>query len=256
MMYPAAASSASRRRSSSYRSRRLSWNSQPSHFERRSACRSNQKSTSYPRMRAWNSRPGKVVLPRQRPHPALELAVECSPSITHSSSAAPRAPGRRAARARMHADRRVQRDRRSEPIRDDVTDRRDDAARIHGAEVAQHAQMFAVAMPWQTRGVRSRRSRGRCTTTPSSVASRLRSTSISSVGSSSGRGIPHSSRPTGATPCAPRPAASTAAAIICSRVCRLPYRRATPGSRREHPVGIALVPRRRARPRDVSAAHA
>ena len=40
-------------------------------------------------------------------------------------------------------------------------------------------------------GVRSRRSRGRCTTTPSSAASRSRTGRMTSTGSSSGRGTPH-----------------------------------------------------------------
>ena len=151
VMYPAAASSASRRRSSSYRSRRLSWNSQPSHSSTIGVSM-NQKSTSYPRMRAMKLPPRKVVLLRQRPHPALEFTVEVlghrSPILRVRSQRWDTAPPL----TRMHADRRIQRRRRCELTRDDVSDGCDDTARINGAEVAQHSQNIrgcdAMAARW------------------------------------------------------------------------------------------------------------
>ena len=73
--------------------------------------------------------------------------------------------------------------------------------------------MFDVRMFWRSTGVRSLRSRGRWTTTAVEGACRDRWSSITSIGSSSGRGMPQRCAADRCDAAAPWPAARTAAAI-------------------------------------------
>ena len=79
-------------------------------------------------------------------------------------------------------------------------------------------------------GVRSRRSRGRWTIAPATVASRERSGTMTSTGSSAGRGMPQRRAAERCDAIAPRPAASTAAWIAWVGARRT-VKRATPGCR-------------------------
>ena len=134
----------------------------------------------------------KLVVLHEALHPPLQFAVE-ELAVDHpvfESVTQRRHP--RAATAPVHADRRVDRVGRCQSVGDDVARR--PGGRRRGPrhrDRRAHEAASSVGMPRLITAPRSRRSRGRWTTTPSSVACRERRGRISSGGSSIGRGMSH-----------------------------------------------------------------
>ena len=166
-------------------------------------------------MRAWNSAGGSPCRVQQPAHRQLQHAVG-GLAVEHpvGQCGAERRDAV-AAPAGMHVDRPLAGRRAGQRLQQDVADGGVYRRRVDGAEVAEEPQDVRGADPDRTTGSRSRRSRGRWTTTPSrSPPAAYRR--ITSTGSSSGRGTPQRWAALRCDAIAPGPAASTAAAMLCS----------------------------------------